>query len=636
MFVSACGDGHNSPVDELTRLRLAVEASGEVVFMTDAAGVITYVNPEFVRVYGYTPEEVVGITTPRLLKGGHVSPADYESFWNELASGHVVHRQFINRTKSGAEVHVECSANPIRANGDCVGFLAVQRDITRRKEVEEALQRSELRYRTLAEAAKDTIFIVNRDGMIEYVNDAAVGLGVRAEDKIGRKLHDVFPQAAADRMWSDLSGVFSTGRPDFVETRFDTPAGDLWLESSLVPMPDDEGAVSAVMGVSRNVTNRKQLERQFLQAQKMEAIGRLAGGIAHDFNNLLTAILGYGELVRQRIADDAELAADVQEITHAGERAARLTRQLLAFSRQQAFAPEALDLNAAVVDLKRLLQRVIGEDIALDIECVAPPTPVIADSGQIEQVIVNLVVNARDAMPQGGRLQISTGVVDLDARTGQLHDVAPGRYATVAIRDSGCGMSPEVLAHVFEPFFTTKPLGKGTGLGLATVYGIVKQCGGFVDVQSATGRGTTVTVHLPAALAGARPRAVVEVPSTPRGQECILLVEDETAVRQLIQRTLEQYGYTVYASRSVDDALTRAERHEGAIDLLLSDVVMPEMSGPDLGQRIVRLRPNIKVLYVSGFPVRVALFSSRIAFLQKPFTPELLATKVRECLDGRS
>jgi two-component system cell cycle sensor histidine kinase/response regulator CckA len=625
-----------SSPETLLRLRTALEASGEVIFMTDRRGVFSYVNPEFVRVYGYTSAEVVGVHTPRLLKGGGTPPDEYAAFWNRLTNQEVVRREFVNRTKDGAMVHMESSANPIVADGTCVGFLAVQRDITQRKAIDRALRESEARYRTLADAAHDSIFIVNRESQIVYANTVSLErFGKRSEEAVGRKLSDVFPAATATVMWRELLEVFDSGHRRRFETRFDTPHGEMWLETWVVPMPP------AVMGVSRDISDRKRLERQFVQAQKMEAIGRLAGGIAHDFNNLLTAIMGYSELVLERASQDAALASDVDEIRKAGERASRLTRQLLAFSRQQVLEPRILDLNAVVKDLHNMLERLIGEDVEIDVVTQPDLESVKADPGQIDQLILNLVVNARDAMPQGGRLRVTTANVTLDQESARRHDgAAPGRYVSVAISDTGCGMPPEVLAHVFEPFFTTKPAGKGTGLGLATVFGVVKQSGGFISIDSAPGMGTTVTACLPVAATTTQTVAAGNRHERERGHETILLVEDEAGIRRLMQRTLEIRGYTVLAADSAAHAMTLAESSPGQIDLLLSDVVMPDTSGPELAQRIVRLRPAIRVLYVSGFPNRVGLgqgvMSARAAFLPKPFAGHALALKVRECLANRS
>ena len=628
--------------EELLRLRLAVEASGEMVFMTDADGTITYVNPEFVRVYGYAPSELVGRSTPRLLKGGATSTEEYDSFWQQLRDRQVVKREFANRTKAGTTVMIESSANPILLNDELVGFLAVQRDVTARKATEAALRESEARYRTLAEAAHDSIFIVDSDGRIEYANAMCLSrFGLEGADSIGRNLHEVFPADVAAEMWRELAKVFTTGQRQYSEHRFNSATGDLWLGTWVVPMSRETADIQAVMGVARDITERKRLEREFAQAQKMEAVGRLAGGVAHDFNNLLTAILGYSDLLLDNLRHDPNLFADLNEIKKAGERASRLTSQLLTFSRKQPFSPTVLDLNVVIGDLQKMLARVIGEDLLLEI--VTHPALALCrvDASQMEQLIVNLVVNARDAMPRGGSLRIATSNVELGPEFVRHHDGAvAGHYVALSVQDSGCGIDADVLAHVFEPFFTTKPDGKGTGLGLSTVYGIVKQSGGYITIDSEPGLGTTVTTYLPVALeAGPGPVTTAAVTRVLSGTETILLAEDEPALRRLMQRTLQQCGYTVLNAQSAADAIAVSERHPGAIDLLLSDVVMPGLSGPDLAQRIVRLRPAIKVLYVSGFTSHALFQGGSVdpgtCFLGKPFTRQVLAAKVRECLDRK-
>jgi two-component system, cell cycle sensor histidine kinase and response regulator CckA len=626
--------------DELT-LRKAVEASGEVIFMTDAGGTITYVNPEFVRLYGYRPSEVVGLTTPRILKGGETGVDEYSAFWKQLSRNQVVRSEFANRTKSGELVYVESTANPIFTERGRIGFLAVQRDITARKITEAALQESERRYRALADAAHDSIFIVERDTRITYANRAATErFGVQCEDAIGKRLDQLFPPAEAAVVWDDILTVFTSGMRHSVERMFDTPHGPLWLETWLVPMSSGGSEPDAVMGVARDVTGRKLLERQFLQAQKMEAVGQLAGGIAHDFNNLLTAIIGYSDLLMDRVGHDQALTADVREIKDAGERAGRLTRQLLAFGRKQVLTAQVVDLNDVVKELQKLLRRVIGEDIHLEIATRPDLERVKVDPCQIEQVVVNLAVNARDAMPRGGTIRIATRNVDLDLEFIERHPGASrGKHVALSVQDTGCGMTLEVLAHVFEPFFTTKGPGKRTGLGLATVHGIVTQSGGHIEIDSEPGRGTTVTLYFTSVTETAPPEPPIAAIEPATGTETILLVEDEPSLRHLMQRTLEQAGYSVLNAPTATEAVAMALEPGRRIDLLLSDVVMPDLQGPDVAQRIVRVHPKIRVLYVSGFTSQIALecgtLSRRAVLLPKPFTLQALTAKVRECLDVR-
>jgi PAS domain S-box-containing protein len=500
----------------LVRLRQAVDASGEVVFMTDSAGLITLINPEFTRLYGYTEEEVVGKVTPRILKSGTTQPEDYAIFWKTILGKRVARSEVTNQTKEGQLVSVESSVNPILdEHGNITGFLAIQRD----------------------------------------------------------------------------------------------------------------------------VMHRKQLEEQFRQAQKMEAVGRLAGGVAHDFNNILTVINGYSELMLGQLMSENPHQKYVNEIMKAGERAAGLTRQLLAFSRQQVLEPQVLDLNQAVINVHSMLRRLIGEDIQLVMIPAENLGRVKADPGQMEQVLLNLAVNARDAMPQGGNLSIETANVILDENyTRGDFVVTPGAYVMLAMNDSGMGMDAETKQRIFEPFFTTKEKGKGTGLGLSMVYGVVKQSGGYINVYSEVGYGTTFKIYLP------RVDAPIEAPERAgrgvehsRGNETVLLVEDDAPIRALVRSTLEGHGYTVLEAPDGADALASASLYKDTIHLLVTDLVMPGMSGRSLSERLAISRPEIKILYMSGYTddavIRHGGLEMGMAFLQKPFTPDSLARKVREVLD---
>jgi PAS domain S-box-containing protein len=385
---------------------------------------------------------------------------------------------------------------------------------------------------------------------------------------------------------------------------------------------------------------RRELEEQFRHAQKLEAIGKLAGGIAHDFNNVLTAILGYCELVLEQVADRPDLVSDVEEIKTAGERAARLTHQLLAFSRKQMAMPRVLDLNDVLDGIEKMLRRLIGEDVVLEIEQAPGLNYVSADSGLIEQVLMNLAVNARDAMPDGGTLRLTTGNVLLDDRFVTQHlGSRAGEYVALTVRDTGSGMTPEVLARVFEPFFTTKGPGNGTGLGLSTVYGIVKQSDGYITVESAPGRGTTFVIYFPrttgTAESAAEPAAHSE---TAHGNETILVAEDESFVSRLIRNVLDPRGYQVLEAPNGAAALDIVRRRAGSIDLLVSDLIMPDMTGVELADRIRAVRPGVQVLYITGFvdhaKIDVSALRRDAAFLQKPFTADALATKIRQMLDS--
>ena len=496
------------------------------------------------------------------------------------------------------------------------------------------------RLRAVEEAAPVGIVALDQDGRVTMWNRAAERLfGWRPSEVMGRPN----PLIPDDRQ-TEYVDLFARARQGEALMRIETcrqrKDGSLvTISLSTAPIRNAEGHVCGSMAVLTDISEAKRLQEQFLQAQKMEAIGQLAGGIAHDFNNLLTAIIGYSDLVLDRVRDQPDLAADVEEIRKAGERAGCLTHQLLAFSRKQVLMPQVLDLNQVVRDFSRMLSRVISDDIHFDIVAAPSLGRTRADPGQMEQVLMNLAVNAVDAMPQGGTLTIETANAVLDSAFVRRHAGSePGHYVSLAVKDTGCGMAPEVFAHVFEPFFTTKGPTKGTGLGLSTTYGIVRQSGGYITVESAPGVGTSFTIYLPQVddvieSAGSKAPSV----TTLQGTETVLLVEDEPNVRALIGKMLERYGYTVLQARDVSDAIAIGESHREPIHLLVSDILMPGLNGPDLAQRLVRRRPAIKVLFVSGFAKQVAIplgsISQGASFLQKPFAAETLATKVRECLD---
>ena len=412
-----------------------------------------------------------------------------------------------------------------------------------------------------------------------------------------------------------------------------------WINSRGQLFHDANGSGRRLLGCHLDITERKSLEEQFRQAQKMESIGRLAGGVAHDFNNLLTIILGYSDVLLQDSVLDEGTRDSLQEIKRAGERAASLTRQLLAFSRKQVLEPAMLDVNLAVGDCEKILRRLLGADVEL-VTLLSPDLDQVkADAGQLEQVLLNLAINARDAMPQGGKLTIETSATELDETYVRQHPgVKPGRHVVLTVSDTGCGMDDHTKAHIFEPFFTTKQKGKGTGLGLAMVFGFIKQSGGHVAVASEPGKGSTFKIFLPAADGPpAETAATMTDANAVSGPETILLVEDETGVRTLAQLILKNCGYTVLAAARGDEALTLAQAHPGPIHLLISDVVMPGMGGRELADKMAAVRPGLKTLFMSGYTddtiVRHGIQASETAFLHKPFTVDGLPLKVRKVLD---
>jgi PAS domain S-box-containing protein len=749
----------------------AVNASGEAILMTDRRGIITFVNPEFVRLYGYTAEEVVGRATPRLLKSDRTSDDACRSLWQRLTNGEVIREEVVNQTKAGTLVDIEFSANAIRDGRNAiVGFLVVQRDVTARKRTEAAIQQSEARYRTLAEAAHDNIFIIGLDGRFEYMNAAASALFHKQPNNIvGQRVRDCFPPDVTATIEAEVRQVNETRAPLYVEQAMTFPDGETWQSAWLAPIVDQHQQVTAVMGISRDITQRRalasllerhntllnaiiesspigiavldgpsfvcnvvnpaierfipeqrmrglrftdvwpgnvvalarmfeqvlasgnpaecvgdrlhgpsqgnhsgcssvtvtasrlvlpgnaipsvlvlvtdttaqnQLEAEFFQAQKMEAVGRLAGGIAHDFNNLLTSILGYSELLTDSMAATDQRRQDLGEIQRAAQSAATLTRQLLTFSRRQLAEPTIIDLNTIIVQFDKILRRTIGEDVDVTLRLEPALDRVKIDAGQLEQVLMNLSVNARDAMPRGGHLTIETANVEIqkDCRLRQLQ-IPPGNYVTVAIIDTGIGMSEDVQSHLFEPFFTTKEFGHGTGLGLSTVFGIVKQHCGYIDVVSEVNRGTTITVYLPQ-VERHNPVTMELAPDVPRptGHETILIAEDNDALRALAAKTLASCGYDTIVARDAREAMRLSHERRGPIHLLLTDVVMPGPDGLELARQLTSVRPDTRVLYMSGYTDGMmsdhGLPHPGALFLQKPFSREVLARKVREVLDA--
>src|SRR2546421_3075940 len=512
-----------------------------------------------------------------------------------------------------------------------------------RKRAEAALTRSETTYRSLVEDSPFGIFQSAPDGRLIAVNPALVSiLGYDSETELLQRnvASDIYVDPAERaRLIEEVTHRGSVSA-ESVWRRKDGKTVTVRQTGRVVR--DAQGRVEYFNVIVEDITAHKLLEAQFRQAQKMEAVGRLAGGIAHDFNNLLTAILGSADLLLDTLAPDAPEREDLEDIRKAAKRAADLTRQLLAFSRQQVLAPQVLDVNELVANMEKLLRRLIGEDVELRTALASGLGAVKADPGQLEQVIVNLAVNARDAMPQGGRLTIETGNVELDQAYAEQHFPAqPGPYVLLAVSDTGTGMDAATLSRIFEPFFTTKEKGKGTGLGLATVYGVVKQSGGYIWVYSEPGQGTSFKVYLPRVAEAPEPaRPDVAAAAPLRGSETVLLVEDDEMVRNLTRRMLAGRGYTVLTASRGEDAMGVVERHAGSIDLLVTDVVMPGMSGRALAQRLLAMRPGLKVLYLSGYTddaiVHHGMLEPGVAFLQKPFSADVLARKVREVLAGSS
>jgi PAS domain S-box-containing protein len=507
------------------------------------------------------------------------------------------------------------------------------------------------RYRDYFENAKDAIYVHDLAGHYIMVNKAGEDLiGYSREEILQMRISDVVPRHYLDHIHTRLKEKLADHSLTIYECeaiRKDGNRVPIEVSSRLIY---ENGVPVAVQGSARDITERKRAEEalrasqlQLQQSQKLEAIGQLAGGVAHDFNNMLTAIIGYTDLSLRRVGLENPIRRNLEETKKAAERAASLVRQLLAFSRKQILEPKVLDLNDVVKDMHKMLTRLIGENIKLATRLETDLGSVKADPCQVEQIIVNLVVNARDAMPRGGRVTIETANVSLDAQTAAKHvAVNPGEYVMLTVSDTGSGMDQETQARIFEPFFTTKEVGKGTGLGLSTVYGIVKQSGGNIWVYSEPGFGTVFKVYLPRideATANSIARLAQES-NAPRGTETILLVEDEDVVRGLTRKILMQAGYNVLDARSGNEAIRLCATHAGSIDLLLTDVVMPEISGKEVADRLLELRPSIRVLFMSGYTdeaiVQHGVLDANVKFIQKPFTWIALTRKVREVLNRKT
>ena len=541
----------------------------------------------------------------------------------------IVHdRGYIERDESG---------RPVRL----IGLLA---DVTEQRAAERSLRESEERFRQLAETINEVFWLGNHDGTEAiYVSPAFETVWGRSRDEVMRNprnllafVHEEDRAAVAEVLPQQPLGTYD------VTYRIVRPDGSIaWIRDRAYPVRDAGGQVTRIAGLATDITEQKRLEEQLLQAQKLESIGRLAGGVAHDFNNLLTVIMSGVALISRRLPSTGELAEDLEAVREAARRAARLTSQLLSFARKQVIAPTRLDLSAMAREMDQLLRRVIGEDIELVTVLTSDLGPVRADRGQLEQVIMNLLVNARDAMPDGGRVTLETANLVLGPdRDRRYAAVAPGEYVVLRVSDQGPGIPPEALPHLFEPFFTTKEVGRGTGLGLATCYGIVQQAGGHILVRSDAGRGATFEVLLPRDSGEGELRAAgaAERVEQPGGREIVLFVEDDPAVRQVGVRILTESGYQVIAASSGPEALRLHAAAPRAIDLLVTDVVMPRMSGLELARELRAVRPDLRVLYTSGYTdgalVDPALAQPRSAFLPKPYLLDTLLAQVRALLDA--
>ena len=611
--------------------RALIENGPDLVMLMDLDGELTFASPSFERILGYTPEQIVGTSMLALTEFDDLPIAT--AALSAAGTGAPIPPFTIRgRHANGAVVWLEVTATVIESR-DGQAILSQARDITQRRLTESSLAETSRTLETLVEASPTAVVVLDKEARVTLWSLGATQLfGWTSEEVIGQTT----PLRTAEQLRSGFFEHYFQSGPVVEEGTRPRKDGTLVeVAVSAIPLHDTDGAIRGLIGVFLDITERKQLEEKLRQAQRLESVGLLAGGVAHDFNNLLTAIGGYAYLALERAGDDLDLRTSLDEIVRAGERAADLTRQLLAFSRRQTLQPATFDLNRTVAESTGLLSRVLGEHVWIDTSFHSGQCGVRADPGQIEQVLMNLAVNGRDAMTAGGTLTIETDRIELADADARALGLEGGSHVILRITDSGVGMDTETAAHAFDPFFTTKPVGAGTGLGLATVYGIVHQSGGAITLDTTPGAGTSVSIFLPEFPIAPDAGSAVARPNVTRGSERILLVEDEEAVRRLTARLLEASGYQVIDTCGPLQALEIVA--DTAIDLLATDVVMPDMDGTQLAATLRTARPDLPVLFLSGHPrgaaIDDALTRARTGFLQKPYDVAELARAVRATLD---
>lgn len=623
-------------------LQAVVNTAVEGIITIDSVGHLQSMNIAASRTFGYTPEEAIGKNVSMLMPEPYHSEHDgYLAHYLTTGEKRIIGigREVMGRRKDGTTFPMDLAVSEFTL-ADKRFFVGIVRDITERKRAEADLRESEERFRATFEQAAVGIALVSLEGTWLRVNQRFCNIvGYTREEIRDRTFQDI---THPEDLETDLNYVqrllANTLDTYTIEKRYIQKSGGIaWVNLTASLVREPSGEPNYFITVIEDISERKRIEEQLQHAQRLESIGQLAGGIAHDFNNLLTAITGFTELAMGVVTDNAEATAYLSNVTHAAERAAGLTRQLLAFARKQMIEPKILDINVLLLQLDKILRRLIGENIDLVLMPQMPLWEVRVDPSQIEQVIINLAVNARDAMPGGGSLTIETHKAVLDTEySRQYAEVLPGEYVMVAISDTGTGMTEEVKRHVFEPFFTTKEPGRGTGLGLATCYGIVKQSGGHMWFYSEPNKGSTFKIYLPRAV-GAATFDVEAIYSQPGGDETILIVEDEPLVRGFAVQILRDQGYTILEASHGKEALSVAAAHNGPIHLLLTDVVMPQLGGKPLADMLQKIRPEMKTLYSSGYTdnaiVHHGTLDEGVAFLQKPYTSLSLTRKVREVLD---
>lgn len=600
------------------------------------------VNNAAIIHYGYSREEFLSMTIEDIRPKEDIA-ALRERIAQQVDENKYEATIWRHLKKDGSIIDVEITSHTLKFAGKDARIVLAN-DVTDRISAEEALKRAEKKYRSIFENAVEGIFQSTPEGQFVAVNPAMVKmLGYDSQEDLIANRTNIATQHYVDYVRRDeLKEMLSKNdiAVGFECEVYRKDKSKIWTRENIRAVRDENGSLLYYEGSLEDITEHKMLESQLRQSQKLEAIGRLAGGIAHDFNNLLTAITGYSALSLRTLRKEDPLYHNIEEVKKAGDRAAALTRQLLAFSRKQILQPKVINLNTIVEDIDKLLHRLIGEDIELRSALDSDLGATKADPGQIEQVIMNLALNARDAMPEGGKLTIETANIYLGEEYASHHiGIKPGNYVMLAVSDTGCGMDEEVKSHIFEPFFTTKDIGKGTGLGLSTVYGIVKQSEGSIWLYSELGQGTTFKIYLPRVEEEIdRLQKATPLKEITRGTETVLLVEDDEGVRNLARMVLEMNGYKVLEAESGNAAILICEKYKETIHLMLTDVIMPGMSGLELTKQLKITRPEIRVLYMSGYTsnaiVHHGILDDKTNYIQKPFFPDALARKIREVLES--
>jgi len=609
----------------------------------DTSAIVTEVNDAFLRIWGYGDRsDVIGGSITRFLSE---DPGAKEQFFLVMGSKGEWEGDFTARRRDGTSFSAHgLSTVLLDENGRHIGYQSSIIDVSKNRLIESRLRESEARNKALLYALPDIIFILNEDGVfVDYHAASNTQLLFPPEAFLGRRIREVLPGVIAENTLSRIEAV-RQGH-DATPFRYEARVGSetRHFESRIVACSDDRflSIVRDITDLRRAELEQEQLHAQLRQAHKMESVGRLAGGVAHDFNNMLGVIIGHNEMAMEKTPPSSPVMDDLREIQHSAERSAELTRQLLAFARRQSVSPRVLDLNKTLEGMLNMLRRLIGEDVRLEWLPGDDLWPVLVDAAQMSQMLANLCINARQALPGSGRITITTGNTTLLPEFCSLKPGSrPGDHVLISISDNGCGMDRETVDHIFEPFFTTRKLGQGTGLGLSTVYGIVKQSNGYVDVESEPGKGTTFRVYLPRSTTPEEPFSEEpDIQVTPGGNETILLVEDERSILDMVATMLSRLGYEVLSTSSPSEALALARKHRGRIRLLITDVVMPELNGRDLAWSLRSIIPDLSCLFMSGYTSEViahqGILEDGVHFIPKPFTSRALAASVRKALNGR-